>query len=111
MQPDPDDFGPPADEAGGSQVRPSLIVDATAPAALLTVAAEAISFVRLRKGWRVADIGSRRPEIRDAMLRRPVPRVASGCTECGKREQGNCQSKNEGHWVLDRSAHSNLLSS
>jgi hypothetical protein len=107
----PDDLTRPLTKRAVSQVRPSLIVDATAPAALLTVAAEAISFVRLRNGRCGADIRSRFGEVGDAVLRWLMSPVVRGGAECGKAELGNCQSKNESHWALDRNAHFNLLSS
>ena len=47
---DSDDLGRPLTKRAVSQARPSSIVDATAPAALLAVAAEAVRFVRLRNG-------------------------------------------------------------
>jgi hypothetical protein len=98
---DPDDLGRPLRKRAVSQVRPSSIVDATTPAALLTVAAEAVSFGRLRNGRGRADIGSRFGEVRDVVLRWLMARVVRGGAKCGKGEQGNCQSKHEGRWVLD----------
>src|ERR1700735_2978414 len=85
---DPGDLARPPTKRAVSQVRPSSIVDATTSAALLTVAADAISFMRLRNRRRRADIGSRLGEIRRPALRRLVSRGAGGGAGGGGGEQG-----------------------